>query len=83
MKEVFSEYAEKMDGLLKRGPGDSPEAFRAEVTRLNCETLRKLEGDSDRSLFGLLADCAENVACHPESYGYWADLVGRRMAGIW
>lgn len=83
MKGTFTEYVEEMDGILKRGPGGDPEGFRAEVTRLNCETLRKLEGDSDRSLFGILADCAENVACHPKSYGYWADLVGRRMAGIW
>lgn len=83
MKGTFTEYVEEMDGILKQGPGGDSEGFRTEVTRLNGETLRKLEGDSDRSLFGILADCAENVACHPESYGYWADLVGRRMAGIW
>ena len=81
-KGVFGEYTEKMGRLLKQGPSKDPETFRAEVTKLNCETLDKLSGDSDRSIFGVMADCAENVACHPECYGYWADLVSRKMAGI-
>lgn len=79
---VFKEYTEKMDGLLRRGPGKDPEAFRAEVTRLNCETRDELSGDSDRSIFNILADCSENVARHPECYEYWADLASRRMAGF-
>lgn len=81
-KCVFREYTEKMDGLLRRGPGKNPEAFRVEVTKLNCETRDKLTGDSDRSIFGIMADCAENAAYHPECYGYWADLIFRRMAGL-
>lgn len=66
---VFGEYAEKMDGLLRRGPSKNPEASRVEVTKLNCETREKLAGDSDRSIFGIMADCAENAAYHPECYG--------------
>lgn len=82
MGNVVKRYAKDMDKLLKRGAGSDPDAFRAEVTRLSTEARAGAAGDSDRSIVGMLATCAENVAGHPECYAAWRDLAEKQLGAL-
>lgn len=77
-KDILAQYAADVDALLSKGASRN---LVEKVTKLSADARKKLAGDSAKSILGILATTADNVAEHPEAYASWEEAA-RTYGGL-